>query len=103
MRDVLTGQSCAGGSHIRIRGGTGLKPGWSFDLTRDDPKTCQPWNFRDPCIGDRVREPARKTKPKFVISSPPCTAFSSIHGLTKGERDPAVVKKEIDEAVGHLK
>ena len=82
--------------------GTRLKPGWSLDLTRDDPKTGKPWDLGDSGVRDRVRELIRKTKPMLVFGSPPCTAFSNLQGLSKNRRDPAVVKREIDEAVGHL-
>ena len=83
--------------------GVRLKPGWSLDLTRNDPLTGMPWDLSIHADRERARDLIRTTRPLMVIGSPPCTAFSNLQGLSKNKRDPRIVKKEMDQAVEHLK
>ena len=87
----------------RTHGGTKLQPGWSLDLTRDDPKTGKPWDLSRPEVQSRVKKLIRQSKPLFVIGSPPCTAFSSIQSLNKGKRPKEVVERELRDAEAHMK
>ena len=84
-------------------GGTSLQPGYSLDLTRDDPKTGKPWDLAKPEVQARVRRMVREGKPMFIIGSPPCTAFSSMQNLSRGKRAPEVVWKELEEAKAHMR
>ena len=54
--------------------GTELTPGYSLDLTMDDPATGQPWDLSKPEVQSKVRKLIRETRPFCVIGSPPCTA-----------------------------
>ena len=80
-----------------------MKPGWSLDLTRDDPLTGKPWDLGGHGTRERVRDLVRKSKPLLVIGSPPCTAFSRLQGLSRAKRDPKIVKEERRVAEGHIK
>ena len=83
--------------------GVRLRPGWSLDLTRNDPLTGMPWDLFTHASRERVRDLVRKTKPLMVIGSPPCVAFSNLQALSRNKRDCGIVKKEMGQAVGHLK
>ena len=69
-------------------GGTELKPGYSLDLTMDDPATGQPWDLSKPAVQSRVRKLIRETKPFCVVGSPPCTAFSQLQEISRAKRNP---------------
>ena len=83
--------------------GVRLVPGWSLDLTREDPLTGEPWDLAKCAVRNRVRELVRKTKPLLLIGSPPCTLFSSLQNPTKGKRDRRKYEKELKIAEGHVK
>ena len=87
---------------VRDYDGLKLLPGWSLDLTREDPATGQAWDLSKHAVRERVRKLVRTTKPFLLIGSPPCTAFSSLQNLSKNKRDPKVVKEEKAVAVQHL-
>ena len=80
-----------------------MKPGWSLDLTRSDPKTGQAWDLSDAKVQARVKRMVMESKPLFVIGSPPCTAFSVMQNANKGKRDPKVVASEMREAEAHMR
>ena len=42
-------------------------------------------------------------KPLFIISSPPCTAFSTLQNISKHKRDPEVVEAEKRAGIVHIK
>ena len=56
---------------MREYDGIRLTPGWSLDLTLNDPETGRPWDFNLHSVRERVREMIRDTKPFLVICSPP--------------------------------
>ena len=62
---------------VRKYGWMELKPGWSLDLTREDPATGKPWDISQPAVRNRVRALVRDTQPFIVIGSPPCTMFAN--------------------------
>ena len=72
---------------MREYDGTRLVPGWSLDLTLNDPETGRPWDFSLHQVREKVRKMIRDTKPFLVICSPPCTMFSSLQNLSKSKRD----------------
>ena len=74
---------------VRSYKAAALKPGWSLDLTRDDPTTGTPWDLSKPEVRERVRKMVRETKPFVVIGSPPCTMFCPLQSLGKGKRNEA--------------
>ena len=56
---------------LRTYGGTTLKPGWSLDLTLNEPLTGKPWDFSKREVRARVRGLVRDSKPFQLIGSPP--------------------------------
>ena len=100
--EVFSPPRIAQESAMKPYGGTDLKPGWSLDLTRTDPKTGKAWDLSDPSIQRRIKKLVRECKPLFLIGSPPCTAFSVMQNLNRAKRDPKVVEKEMNEARGHM-
>ena len=88
---------------VRPYGGTTLRPGWSLDLTRVDPKTGEAWNLADKKVQSRVKKMIIEGKPMFVIGSPPCTAFSTMQNLSRGKRDPKIVERELEEGKEHIR
>ena len=73
-------QEAAMHSHKGIK----LKPGWSLDLTREDPLTGKPWDLGKASVRRRVRALVQDTEPFMVIGSPPCTLFCAMQNLSKG-------------------
>ena len=65
-------QEAASGRYLGER----LRPGWSLDLTMNDPKTGAPWDLGRPEVQSRVKKLIKSTQPFCVIGSPPCTPFS---------------------------
>ena len=74
---------------VRSYKAAALKPGWSLDLTRDDPVTGKPWDLGKPEVRERVRKMVHETKPFIVIGSPPCTLFCPLQELSKNKRNEA--------------
>ena len=74
--------------------GMELVPGYSLDLTMNDPKTGMPWDLGNPTVQSRVLRLVRDTKPYFVIGSPPCTPFSPLQEISRAKRDPKVMAEE---------
>ncbi len=83
--------------------GARLTPGWSLDLTREDPMTGQPWDLGKKEVRQRVRGLVRDTKPFLLIGSPPCTMFSSLQSLSKRQRDEEKYQKALRAAKEHVK
>ena len=88
---------------LRCFAGKRLRPGWSLDLTVDDPETGKPWDLSDGKIRSKARELIKHGKPYRVVCSPMCTAFSQMQNINKNRRDPAVIKRELDEAKDHIR
>ena len=81
----------------------GLQPGWSLDLTMEDPETKRPWDLSKSDVQNRVRDLVRKTKPFCIIGSPPCTPFSPLQAISKKKRDPRTVKEELERGRRHVR
>ena len=88
---------------LRVYGGRRLRPGWSLDLTVNDPETGKPWDLSDGKIRTKAVNLITEGKPFMLILSPMCTAFSQIQAINKERRDPAVVRRELDEAKDHIR
>ena len=80
-----------------------IRPGWSLDLTLDDPMTGLPWDLSKRNVRERVLRLVQETKPFMLIGSPPCTAFSSLQNLRRQGRDPARMAKELEDAKKHVR
>ena len=76
----------------------GLRGGWSLDLQCEDPWTGRPWDLGDESTREAARRLLRRTRPKLLVASPPCTVFSQMQNLNGGPRD----KVKYEEAVGLL-
>ena len=72
---------------MRKYGGMELKPGWSLDLTREDPATGKPWDISQPAVKNRVEALVKDTQPFIVIGSRPCTMFCQLQNLGKRLRE----------------
>ena len=79
----------------------GLTPGFALDLTTCDDDG-RPWDFADPEMRQRARHKLKQTKPRLLIGSPMCRAFSSLMVMSAGKRDPEVMRREFVEATVHL-
>ena len=80
-----------------------LAPGFSLDLTCNDPLDDQPWDFDIPAKQERAMQMLRKMKPLFLIGSPMCTAFSTWQRLNQMKCDPAILEEKLNHAREHLK
>ena len=88
---------------VRDYGGNKVTTGWSFDLTRANPKTGLPWDLSLETNQREVLKVVRESKPLFVIGSPPCTPFSILQNISKHRRDPKVIEWELEMGRRHLK
>ena len=88
---------------VRTYGGTTLKPGWSLDLTLNDPLTGQPWDFNKKEVRARVRELIRDSKPFMLIGSPPCTMFSTLQNMNKANRNEEEFNLRMEVAKKHIR
>ena len=87
---------------IRSYGGIQLKPGWSLDLTLNDPMTGEPWDLSKLEVRKRVKKLVIETKPFMLIGSPPCTLFSALQNLSKDKRNKEKFEKEMIIARKHI-
>jgi len=76
----------------------GLRGGWSLDKEFADPWTGRCWNLSDEKVKESARNLVKRTKPKLLIASPPCTLFSQIQYINGGPKD----KVKYEEAVALL-
>ena len=88
---------------IRNYGGERLVPGWSLDLTREDPLTGRPWDLSKRAVSERVKQLVRDTKQFMFIGSPPCTFFCQLQNLFRRRRDPKVFAKRLEDAQKNVK
>ena len=84
-------------------GGTTLRPGWSLDLTTNDPATGEPWDLSQESVQTRVRKLIKSTQPYCVIGSPPCTPFSPLQEIGRAKRDPRVMARELERGKEHIR
>ena len=83
--------------------GTRPTPGYSLDLTVNDPATGEPWDLSKPTVQSKVRKLIRDTKPYCIIGSPLCTAFSPLQEISRAKRDPAKVRRQLKDAQQHIR
>ena len=63
--------------------GTVLRPGFSLELTMDDPATGQPWDLSKPAVQSRVINLVRDVKPFCVVGSP--TEITNVKSIIKSQ------------------
>ncbi len=88
---------------LREYDGVKLIPGWSLDLTTEDPKTGEAWDLSKKEVQKRVKKLIKDTEPFVVIGSPPCTMFSTLQELSRSRRNAKKYEKAMDEAREHIR
>ena len=86
-----------------IQKGVKLRPGWSLDLTLDDPLTGQAWDLGKHEVRKIIRSLVKETKPFMVIGSLPCAEFYSIQSMLGHSQDRAKMAKELEYARKHMR
>ena len=81
----------------------GLTPGFSVDLTMNDPMTGKQWDLSRRDVRARVKTLVNDTKPFILIGSPPCTMFSSLQNLRKSKRNQAEFQRKLEVAKKHVR
>ena len=61
-----------------------MRGGWSLDIGTIDPVTGRAWNLLDPRDQARAKSMVRQHKPRLLVLSPPCTAFSNLQYMSGG-------------------
>ena len=61
----------------------GLRAGFALDLTVLDEDDGLPWDFDNPEKKAKAKSLVNTVKPKFLIGSPMCRAFSAQQGLNR--------------------
>ena len=54
-------------------------------------------------VRNKVVALVREARPFMLVCSPMCTAFSRIQALNVERRDPAVVRRELEDAKDHVR
>ena len=83
--------------------GQRIQPGWSLDLTTNDPKTGQPWDLADKGVQSRVKKLVRSTQPYCIIGSPPCAPFSRLQEISRAKRNPKTMAEELRKGKEHIR
>lgn len=69
----------------------------SFDINTNH-EAGKPWNFTNSKQRQKAREHVIKSKPLFIIGSPPCDQWSIMQNLNNLKTDPKEVKRKMIEA-----
>ena len=75
--------------------GLGLSPGLAVDLSTG-------WDLGVEAQRSRCSKELSRERPRLLIASPPCTAFSALQNLSIHKRDPKAVQDQLREADLHL-
>ena len=78
-------------------------PGWSLDIEVPDPPDGLAWDLSKQVKKRRLQKLVDEGLPYKLIGSLPCTAFGRLQGLSKDRRDSVKAKKQMAEAIGHMK
>ena len=78
-----------------------LQGGWSLDLTQCN-KEGKVWDFDLPEMRDEARRRLRQSKPRLLIGSPMCTAFSTLQRVNFYRQDPAMVRATLQRAIAQM-
>ena len=93
--EVFSQPRAAAEAGLRRFNGQVLRPGWSLDITMDDPEDGKPWDLSRKDKRRKLIEMVKHGKPYLLIGSRPCTAFSALQGLSEGKRrDPKAFEAE---------
>eukprot|EP00972_Heterocapsa_arctica_P051166 7521680-Heterocapsa_arctica.AAC.1 len=61
------------------------------------------WDFSKAARRKDARDLLEATRPKVLIGSPMCIAFSALQALSDRRRDPEVVRRQLVQAEVHLR
>ena len=61
----------------------GMRGGYSLDVSWRDEVTGRSWNFLEEANQHRLWGLLKKSRPRLLVASPPCTTFSSLQNLRK--------------------
>ena len=80
----------------------GLLPGFALDLTTTDPEDSMPWDFNLEHKRVRALEMVRKYKPRLLIGSPMCKAFSILMNLNRRRMGKEKYEEMMRLAISHI-
>ena len=103
VAEVYSQPRIAQEASLREYGGTQLMPGWSLDLTLNDPLTQKPWDLGKNAVRDRIRKLVVESKPFIVIGAPPRPMFSPTQNLRKKFRNQGKFEERLEVAKKHVK
>ncbi len=81
----------------------GLSPGFALDLAVVDPDDGLPWDFDNPDNCAKAKRKVQYAKPKLLIGSPMCTAFSQLQALSKDKGNIEQKKQLLARAIRHIR
>ncbi len=81
----------------------GLSPGFALDLAVVDADDSMPWDFDVPAMCNKAFEIIRAEKPKLLIGSGMCTAFSLLQNLSRQKGNVEEKKRLLVRAIKHGK
>ena len=100
VSEIFSQPRVAQESALRQYGGIELRPGWSLDLTRNDPSTGEAWDLSKRNVRERVRKLVQETKPFIVIGSP---MFCGLQNLSRGRRNEEIYQANLESAKKHVR
>lgn len=88
-------------SVVDVARDVGLRAGWSLDLTTID-EDGRPWDFNQVSMRNKAVRKLLTDKPRLLIGSPMCTAFSSFNNINYKKMDPNEVQQRLRYGRKHL-
>ena len=79
----------------------GLRAGWSLDLTTID-EAGRPWDFNHVEMRSKAIRKVLTDKPRLLIGSPMCTAFSCMNNINYKRMPPEEVQQRMEHGRRHL-
>ena len=81
----------------------GLLPGWSLDLTINDPDDGMPWDFNIQEKRDKAEKMVKDKRGLLLIGSPMCSAFNQIQSLGRGRIGETRFGELMEQGLNHLR
>ena len=70
----------------------GFKGGWSLDRSCEDPTSQRRFDFLQKHDREMAKRMLRRDKPRLMVLSPPCTAFSQASNMNGGPTPEALAE-----------
>ena len=80
---------------------TGLRPGWSLDLTVNK-EDGTPWDLSLPHNQGEAMQLMESNAPELLVAFPMCAAFSSLQNLNYRDMTPKELEVKLRAAIEHL-